>query len=177
GKGQIIDLGTRNQAGRFFMARYIWSKEDKKRYDQKGEFPLALGTHKDTPVVPVSFVKLAWGQDLEPLGTRSSMYLTRLLENRWPSLVICDMFSHQCIRQPHARFVIPHDQLPPKLARATKIKLKHGVMDQYYVSEDHLVDAILGVLDGSLRTSVGTVLQTRAYCRLLGDAMSGGVGN
>ncbi|KAL8867166.1 MAG: hypothetical protein Q9174_005833 [Haloplaca sp. 1 TL-2023] len=68
---------------------------------------------------------------------------------------------------------MPRDHLPAELPEA-KIALKHGLMDQYYVSEDHLIDAILGLVYGRLQTSVGTTVLTTTYCRVLADAMRGG---
>ena len=82
------------------------------------------------------------------------------------------MFPPECIRQPHARFVLPHSELPPFLGYQKEIRLKHGILDQYHTSEGELIDVVLGVLDGTLRTSLGTVLQTCAYGQHLEDLMA-----
>ena len=158
---------------RFFMIKYKWFKRDKKRYDQRDESSLNLDTHKRTSIILVSFVKLTWDQNLFSQNCRFSEFSFRLLTHRLSSLVICDVFSIECIRQSHARFVLLYNELFSILSKhTTGIRLKHDILNQYHASENELLDVIMSELNDNLRTSIDTMIQTCDYCRYLEDAMN-----
>ncbi len=72
------------------------------------------------------------------------MYALRLLAKRLLALVVCDMVSSHCLRQSHVRFVLSSNELPPKLRKDELLSLKHGIIDQYQVDEESLIDVLFG---------------------------------
>ena len=71
-----------------------------------------------------------------------------------PSLIVCDLFPYTCTRLPHGRFIFPSDILPEIVYRED-FTLKEGLLDQYSVDYDDVVDSILSILDGKPETTVG----------------------
>ncbi|KAL8657105.1 MAG: hypothetical protein Q9226_002257 [Calogaya cf. arnoldii] len=179
GWGKIVDQGKRNPLGRYAIARYKWHKREKRRYDYDGEPPRAITICGDIPVIPVTFLELHWPDDDYPQGCRRAEYAyNKYLLGRLPSLVICDMFPVECIRQPHARFILPFELLPKdvkKVKRGKKIQLENGIINQYHTSEDELAQAIMGALKGTLRTSLGTIVENLNYAVKLKDLAVRGV--
>ena len=161
--------------GRFFMIKYTWSETEKKRYDRHDHSSRGLHVHKRTSIVSVSFVRLSWGHGSHSRGTRPNEYVVKLIAQRSSSIIVCDMFPIACIRQSHARFVLSYSELLSRLSRRVFVSLKHGVFDQYVVSEDELVDVIINVIDDDSRTSIGlnrTMIQSTDYCCFLEEALS-----
>ena len=142
------------------------------RYDLDKEPPCPvwrLGAR--TPIAPVSFLRLSWHHGFEPWCVRSSEYSAKVIASHPPSLVICDLFPYACARFPHSRFLLPSDSLP-EVSYGRKFTLKEGLLDQYSVDCDDIVDSILNILDGKSQTTIGLCnrpIQTSRYIHYLQD--------
>ncbi|KAI4239803.1 MAG: hypothetical protein LQ349_000111 [Xanthoria aureola] len=174
-----MNLGKRNQLGRFVLTRYEWHKREKQLYDRNGEPPRGYNVDPETLVVPLNFINLEWGQAMWPQGTaRANYWVRKLVEHRLPGLIICDVIPFQSIRHPHARFVLPWEIIGKGFGQNGnfgRVVLEQGIIDHYYTSESELVDVLLSGLDGTLRTSLGTVVENCNYSIPLGKILQGGV--
>ena len=177
----MLDLGKLNPDCRFVAIRYIWSQADKDRYDRDGEPPRRhWHIDKRTPIIPLTFLELHYLRDWHPHSVSTSEFTSRLIADRLPSLVVCDLFPHTCIRMAHSRFIMTSDQLPKELRRFTQAVLEDidgGPLDQYHVDEDEILEAILMLLSGRSRVQMGlckTEIHTDRYCRQLRDVLAAG---
>lgn len=162
----------RNTISRYWLVHYVWSEEDKRRYDQDKEPPCpAWRLNPRTPMVSINFLRLAWIHGLEPWCVRSSEYSANIITSRPASLVICDLFPYACARIPHGRFILPSDSLPT-ITYGRKFTLKEGLLDQYSVDCDDIVDSLLRFLDGNSQATIGLCerpIQTSIYVHYLQD--------
>ena len=180
GKGLVLDLGKRNMWCRFVVVKYFWSQADRERYDRFGDPPRrAWNIHKHTPVVRVTFLRLQHFDDLHPCGTKNSQYCANvLLKSRRSSLIVCDLFPYRCIRQTHSRFIFPSDRLPHRMPNTAHVTLLEGMLDQYHVDEDKLMDVITGPVSGETQIFMGlqrTPVHAGNYSCSLGAALEQGV--
>lgn len=157
----------------------MWSQANKTQYDRDREPPVrAWNFSRDTPVIPINFLSLQWFGSWHPHGTRSSEFLASRIAKRPPSLIICDLYPYTCMRMSHSRFVIPSNSLIPNLCRNAYLQLNEGLLDQYIVDEDELINTILNLLHGQTRVIMGLqerVIEMVDYCYSLGDILNKGV--
>lgn len=179
GRGRLVNMGKRNPHGRFVVVNYRWSRRDKKRYDDDGQPPRSYTVHPDIPVLPVSFLSLVWTYEKYPIGTRAAEFAANhRFQTRWPSIIVCDVFPIRCIRQRHARFILPWEIVHKEASAVEhhgKFHLDEGILDNYHTSEDELIQVILSALTGTLTTSLGTRVEGCEYAVYLKDIMAGGV--
>jgi hypothetical protein len=180
GQGMIIDLGKRNTMGRFAAVKYFWSEAKKERYDLYGELPFrAWDLDKNTPVVRLSFMRLQHFDDLHPVGTKGSDWMSAcLLKTRDPSLIVCDLYPHRCIRMAHGRFIFPSERLVGTTKEFAAVKFREGLMDQYSVDEDDIMTVITSLFSAEKQVILGhrkTPVNVSTYCCLLGELQGHGV--
>ena len=172
GKGTVLDLGATQAMPRYWLASYIWSEDDKSRYDQDKEPPCPVWRlDPQTPIVPISFMRLVWHRGFQPWCVRNSEYTARAIVSHPPSLVVFDLFPYTCTRLPHGRFVLPSDILP-EISYHKDFTLEEGLLDQYSVDYDDVIDAILSVLDGKPETTIGLcnrIVQVSTYVYRLAE--------
>ena len=90
---------------------------------------------------------------------RSAEYSIKSIACRSSSLVLCDVFPHVCTRLPHGRFLLPSDCVP-EASYGQKFDLAEGLLDQYSVSYDDIVDSILQILAGHSEVTLGLCNRT-----------------
>lgn len=155
GKGTILDLGVTSSTHRYWLAFYVWSEEDMSRYDLDKEPPCPVWRLDPfTPIVPITFMRLAWHHGFEPWCVRSTEFSSRKISSLPPSLIICDLFPPACMRLPHGRFILPSNSLPT-VSYGKKFILEEGLLDQYSVDYDNIVDSILSLLANKVTVSIG----------------------
>lgn len=100
---------------------------------------------------------------------RSSEHSANIITSRPASLVICDLFPYACARIPHGRFILPSDSLRTVIY-GRKFTLDEGILDQYSVDCDDVVDSLLCFLDSSSQATIGLCerpVQTSIYVHSL----------
>ena len=94
-------------------------------------------------------------------------------------MIICDLYPYTCTRLSHSRFVIPSEWFASSTHRRNKyVELDEGLLDQYIVDEDELIDNILKLLSGQPKVTIGLeerVIEVTDYCHSLGDVLNEGV--
>ena len=157
---------------RYWLAYYIWSEDDKSRYDRDKEPPCPVWRlDPRTPIVPIGFLRLVWNRDFQPWCVRSSEFTARVIVRHPPSLVVCDLFPYNCTRLPHGRFILPSNILPETVYRQD-FTLEEGLLDQYSVDYDDVIDSILSMLDCKPETTIGLcnrIIQASEYVYYLGE--------
>ena len=161
------------------MAQYTWSHEDKERYDQEREPPRRIWHyHRRTPIIRLSFLPIQWSENWLPLNTRASEFAGRNLGRRQQSLPICDAYTAACMRLGHSRFIVPPDQIPSQLRRGKNQVPLTGLLDQYHVDNDDLIPAVLALLSGKERISLGlcdVAFDVKPVCCFLEDFLQNGL--
>ena len=178
----MLDLGKWNRDCRFVMIRYTWSQADEDRYDQDGEPPCRhWHIDKRTPILSLNFLEFHYSYGGHAYVSRSSQHTqTKLMAERLPSLLICDLFPYSCIRLTHSRFIMTSDQLAESLTQRSEALLKDmkkEPLDQYHVDEDEVLETILILLSGSSQVRMGlcdTEIDTLKYRYQLGDVLQAG---
>ena len=136
---------------------------------------------KKTPVLPLSFIRLHWQKSWAPHGTSNSRTMAPQINQRRPSLVICDLHPLECIRLPHNRFLIPSEQLLPEiLLWHSHFFHVEGSIDRFSVDCDQLVDTLMAVFYGGSRVSLGLGCEditSSDYCCCLDTILEVGVDN
>jgi len=172
---------------RHLVAAYEWSQEDNNLYDIDGNPPRRVWDfHRRTPVVRIDFMNTEIRHAILPISHNGlHRFTTSIAPNARPSLVVGDLFPQSGVRLKHTRLLFPSEQLPSDhpYARTTRDKLYRpwvtdGLMDQYHVDEDKLLDEIMRVLSGEEEISIGSggsKLETSKYCCLLEEALQDGL--
>ena len=126
-----------------------------RRYDQDKEPPCPVWCLDPlTPIVPISFLRVSWYHGFEPWCVRSTEFSIQSITSRSSSLVLCDTFPYACTRLPHGRFLLSSGRLP-EVSYGEKFCLAEGLLDQYSVSYDDIVDSILQILAGNPEVTLG----------------------
>lgn len=177
-----MDLGKRNTMGRYFVARYPWTRKEQEHYDRYGEPPhRSWRVGKDVPLVRVAFMTLGNMDDLYPRSKSAATFLaTCLLPYREPCMIVCSLFPHTSIRQPHGRFIFPSDHLPAKWLNYKSVKLSSGSLDQWYVGEANVMKVITSLATGKEEVSIGLAekfVTASSYRCSMRDALRAGVTN
>ena len=154
------------------MTSYDWDKDDMSRYNQEKEPPCPVW-HLDpfTPIVPVSFLRLAWHNGFEPCCLRTTEFSSTRIDSLPPSLIICDIFPPACTRLPHGRFILQSNSLP-NVRYHGKFKVNKGLLDQYSIDWDDIVNSILSLLSSPPTATIGLcgrLIQASEYVRSLKD--------
>ena len=161
------------------IARFVWSQANKTQYDRDREPPVRVWHFgKDTPVIPISFLNLKWTRSWHPHSTRNSELLVPRIKKWLPSSIICDLYPYTCTRLSHSRFVIPSNSFPSEIGRNTYLELDEGILDQYVVDEDELINTMLSLLSGRSKVVMGLqerVIEVTDYCHSLGEMLSRGI--
>lgn len=101
------------------------------------------------------------------------------IEQRRPSLVICDTYPYECIRLPHNRFLIPSEELLPDIPLwASHFFRDEGSIDRFSVDRDQLVDTLMAVFYGGSSVSFGLgcrSITSSRYCCCLETILKEGV--
>ena len=179
----MLDLGKLNPACRFVMMRFTWSQVDKDQYDRDGEPPYRhWHIDKRTPILPLTFLPMKYTSGYHAYTTDNTLFTAdKLIANRLPSLLVCDLFSYTCIRLTHSRFIVTSDQLASYIPRRSVAVFKDfddGPLDRYHVDEDEVLDVIMGLLSGRPQVQIGLcnlVVDTSDYCHQLRQVLSAGV--
>ncbi len=96
-------------------------------------------------------------------GTRNSEYSAKRVSRGLPSVAICDLFPYSCIRLPHSRYILPSDHLPlTEIRRGILIRLTEGLLEQYQVDSDEVMDTLSQLLDGKAQVMMG--ISDRPVC-------------
>ena len=85
---------------------------------------------------------------------RSTEFSIQSITSRSSSLVLYDIFPYVYTRLPHGRFLLSSDCLPEVLY-GEKFYLAGGLLDQYSVSYNDIVNSILQILAGNSEVTLG----------------------
>ena len=154
--GLVLDLGQSHPQGRYWLAYYVWSEQDYLDYNKNGKDPCQVW-HLDpyTPIIPISFLQLSWTHGIKPWCTSNTETLAAKIKKSAPSLVICDFFPYACARRNHGRFVLP-SHLLPSCGYGQEFSLREGLIHQYAVNEDNLLETMFSIIMGrSSQTTQG----------------------
>lgn len=178
----MLDFGKRNTMGRFFVARYPWTRKEQEHYDRHGEPPRrSWHVEKDVPLVRVAFMTLGSMDDLYPKARSAASYLVNcLLFYREPCIIVCDLFPYTSVRQPHGRFIFPSDHLPSKFVNYKSVKLSSGLLDQWYVDEADIMKVITSLATGKEEVLMGFTrmsVTASSYRCSTRDALKAGITN
>ncbi|KAL8982261.1 MAG: hypothetical protein Q9205_003171 [Flavoplaca limonia] len=159
-KGVVCDFGIWNSICRYAIALYNWEPEDVKYYEfYKEPLKRVWNLHKDTQAVPLDFTHMTWTGHRSPSGTSHSEQQAKAARQRtrWPRLMVVDMYSINCMRMPHGRFVVPSRNLGKLGHNDTGLLQKgKGVADQYYIELDDLIDTLTAPLQCNSHFNVGS---------------------
>ena len=107
-------------------------------------------------MVPLTFLRLEWIHGASPRCDHTIDFAREgRLASRSNTIVIVDMFPPMAIRLPHARFIVPQNELPSFMQRFRTAKPRSSIWDAYLTSEENLVGQIMKVADGSSQASFG----------------------
>lgn len=176
-------MGKRNKRCRFVLLRYTWSKLEQIQYDRDGTLPGQIWRFdKRTPVIPLTFARSETPNTLYLRGTRASEYASDLIKSRPATLVVMDLFPPNCQRLEHGRCILPSTELPlPMRVHKYVHLISGGILDQYLVDEDKLIETIwslTGDAGDSTQTAVGSrkvMIDMSDYCWFIQDVLKAGV--
>lgn len=129
-------------------------------------------------MVPLSFVTTDWTGDWQPLANRNLVSGATNIAKRPASFVVLDLYPESSLRLRHGRFVFASEHLKSSLERSARGVLKEGLLDQYYVDSDDLINVITAPLRGESQVTLGrpgTTIQAADYCHLIKDLHQAGV--
>ncbi|KAL8692789.1 MAG: hypothetical protein Q9218_002260 [Villophora microphyllina] len=167
--------------------QYEWSAEDKAYYDAESEPPRRVWDFPcNTPVVPIDFMNAEFRGNHLPVTHNGLHRFTDVAQDRsLPSLIIGDLFPQSAVRLRHTRVVFPSRDLPddgPYTGGNDDRKFRPwvttGMLDQYHIDEDKVLDEIMKVFSNADEVSIGSgglKLETKEHCYLLKDALPGGL--
>ena len=182
GQTLLLSVGKRNNRCRFLLIRYVWSKLDKARYDADGTLPRRVyNCNRRTPAIPLGFIRMESANSVYPKATRVTESAATRIRARPPTMIICDLFPASCRRLDHGRFLFPSEELPSTIEYRKDVEFRNGLMDQYLVDQDLLMETITdltGNVGDSSEIVMGicdTPVNMKKYCCYLEDVYKDGV--
>ena len=145
-RGHVLNSGKKNALSHFIIIEYSWSFEDVNRYDRykKSSFRI-WRCHKHTSVVSIQFLNFKWRIEDFSRNWRNRTFSDNSITSS-STLMICNLYSYQCIRLSHDRYIFSVIIAFFEIKEEKIFKLNNDNFKQCYVDEHKMIEVLLSVL-------------------------------